>query len=416
MKKLNTVLKISPLILLTSAIPLATLISCTSSDEGSIDINIKSKQSPIISFTESRSNSIELVTVQKVFDGITADNFTTIKVSWETPPTSTAIMVLKLGDESMVKSNVIKINLSEIKVKSNINISSEEANNPTITFEFLQKLFDGINKENILFLEYAFAETSLGKVITLTAKDNWTFDGINNKLESLPFKKSAVNVLTREMVIKNYSPTGIWYDLYDLTAEHLQSYTEIGDKAFYGLREMSRNRLRSIEIPNTITRIGKEAFYSINPFFSNNLQTVTFEQGSVLKEIDDWAFYSNVILKTINFPPSLTRIGKSVFANCNKLVSTFAPNSQIKIIDGSNNALEILILPEGLETIGANAFEGSWLILDIVIPKSVKTIGSKPFNLTFLASFRSIKIPKMFESRADKLGFEADAWAKITWY
>ena len=51
-----------------------------------------------------------------------------------------------------------------------------------------------------------------------------------------------------------------------------------------------------------------------------------------------------------------------------------------------------------------------------VIPKSVKTIGSKPFNLTFLASFRSIKIPKMFESRADQLGFEADAWAKITWY
>jgi hypothetical protein len=50
---------------------------------------------------------------------------------------------------------------------------------------------------------------------------------------------------------------------------------------------MSRNRLRSIEIPNTITRIGKEAFYSINPFFSNNIQTVTFEQGSVLKEIDD---------------------------------------------------------------------------------------------------------------------------------
>ena len=594
MKKLNKLLKVSPLILLTTIIPLGTLISCNSFGNGTIDVNIKSKESPIISFTESRSTSIELTTVQKVFDGITSDNFKNIKVSWETQPASTAVMVLTLNDKSVIKSNVIKITLSEIKAKQSENITQKELDNPQMRIEFLQKLFDGINQQNFLFFSgFKYTDVSLGKkTVTLTAKDNWTFDGktnkitsmpflptkevagkitlidnplinynelktlphrmqditvlskvfnginesninqlsvsligkgpdqfqvnlefgaagypqnnieawgslksnkitamlssvtrktktqpitvvemtpaiptihtakklfsglttnviklinisyvkdvvqgykiiitgkdgwtfdgVNNKLESSYFKVVTTNILTREIVLDNYSKNGSWIDDFSLTADHLRGYTEIGDKAFYLLYDILPSRLRNLEIPNTVTRIGVSSFASYSPWHSNNLEVVTFEEGSVLKEIDNSAFYSADNLRIINFPSTLNRIGVLAFAMCQKLVSTFPPNSQLKTIDveafASNQRMTQLDLPEGLEFIGTEAFSGNLSIENIYIPKSVTRIGGKPFFHTLFAPFDIIRIPKMYESRTDKLGFYDDAWLKIVWY
>ena len=69
-------------------------------------------------------------------------------------------------------------------------------------------------------------------------------------------------------------------------------------------------------------------------------------------------FYNNTVLKKVNFPSTLKKIGANAFAGCKNLTEA--------------------VLSDGLETIGYGVFADSG-IKEINVPKSVKSIGQDAF-------------------------------------
>lgn len=86
--------------------------------------------------------------------------------------------------------------------------------------------------------------------------------------------------------------------------DELREVREIHQNAF------SNENLNSITIPATVTRIGKNAF-----FYNPELESVTFEDGSNLEFVDDWAFAFEGSLKEFNIPSKAHVSALSLWGN-----------------------------------------------------------------------------------------------------
>ncbi len=166
---------------------------------------------------------------------------------------------------------------------------------------------------------------------------------------------------------------GTCQNLTSVTFEDGSQLKEIGDAAFSGCG------LTTITIPEGVTSIGDYAFE-----WCNSLASVHFTNNAKLQSIGDGAF-SGTILSSVVIPKSVTAIGAGAFnANGNSLTTvTFEENSQLKSIGdtafwGSN--FTSINLPEGLEIIGERAFQVCSSLTEITIPASVKEIGEGAFS------------------------------------
>lgn len=135
--------------------------------------------------------------------------------------------------------------------------------------------------------------------------------------------------------------------------------TEIGANAFRGNRAVSK-----IILPETIEAIGSGAF-------------------------TDCAF-----LKSINLPGSLEEMGENPFVNCSRLTITLdAQNAVFRFYDGAlvdmknmravfylcSGDTQTVTLPEGLKSVGRNAFRRAGAVTKVVLPESVRDIGDYAF-------------------------------------
>lgn len=131
------------------------------------------------------------------------------------------------------------------------------------------------------------------------------------------------------------------------------------------------SNLTSISLPSTLKEIGKSAFYRCR------VDSLTLPEG--IKKIEEHAF-NNGYQKNINFPSSLTEIGRWAFFN-NSLSHIIIPGS-VKHIGkeafGSNPG-HYIELKEGVIEIGESAFKGCYM-KDLSLPKTLKVIGSSAFN------------------------------------
>ncbi len=143
----------------------------------------------------------------------------------------------------------------------------------------------------------------------------------------------------------------------------------IGSNAF-----LSCYNLADIDIPESVTDIGMHTFTqtawhetqleSSKDIVINNIlceadsqqESYTIRDGVVT--ISPGVFYNNTVLKKVDFPSSLKKIGANAFAGCKNLTEA--------------------VLPDGLETIGYGVFADSG-IKEINVPKSVKSIGQDAF-------------------------------------
>lgn len=143
----------------------------------------------------------------------------------------------------------------------------------------------------------------------------------------------------------------------------------IGSNAF-----LSCYNLTDIDIPESVTDIGMNAFTqtawhetqmaSSKDIVINNIlceadseqENYTVRDGVVT--ISSGVFYNNMVLKKVDFPSSLKKIGANAFAGCKNLTE--------------------VVLPDGLESLGYGVFADSG-IKEINIPKSVKNIGQDAF-------------------------------------
>lgn len=182
-----------------------------------------------------------------------------------------------------------------------------------------------------------------------------------------------------------------------------ESVTSVGDNAFNGCSD-----LRDIDfLPNSITTIGEWAFCGCDKLGSIE------KLPSNLKRIDAYAFSMCSNIKTINFPESLTSIGRSsfsssgltkivipksvtsigesAFASCESLNNIevdventkYDSRESCKAIIQKNTGILIVgcnetTIPSDVREIGSNAFYGS-SIESVKIPNSVTTIGEWAF-------------------------------------
>ena len=150
----------------------------------------------------------------------------------------------------------------------------------------------------------------------------------------------------------------------------------------------SLENVKALSLPDTILTIGDMAFP-----MSTSLQCVSF--SSSLREIGDYAFY-NSGLKTVNIPEGVTTLGLNAFGYCCDLKKVTIPttitdfgNSDSGVTRGSSDtadnfyqceALEEIVLKEGITTLGSGMFGGCSSLKEVNIPSTLTEIPAYLFT------------------------------------
>ena len=194
--------------------------------------------------------------------------------------------------------------------------------------------------------------------------------------------------------------------------------TSIENKAF-----ADNSVIESVSIGAGVTYIHHEAFARCE-----NLKTVEFK-GSLLKTIDDSAFYSCKKLESINLPEGLEEIGMYAFNSCSSLEEIVVPDS-IKTIEdcafGSCVSLKTLVIGTGLETLGYDVLGGCDAIESITIPFLANTesksqylgylIGNNHdyYNKDFPTSIKSVTLTREVEELSGGIFKDCSSLESIT--
>ena len=196
----------------------------------------------------------------------------------------------------------------------------------------------------------------------------------------------------------------------------------IGKKAFYGC-----SFLENITLPKTLERIEEYSFYRCglkslelpdavkiidNSAFSFCSNLTEMRLPSSLISIGRSAF-SNSGLESIVIPASVSEIAKGAFSSCENLSSINVESGNV-VYDSRDNSNAIIqkqgnvllvgcmntIIPEGIVTIGENAFYGSRLgeLGDVKLPLTLKAISSYAF---YNCKLMSLEIPDAVENIGD---------------
>ena len=157
--------------------------------------------------------------------------------------------------------------------------------------------------------------------------------------------------------------------------------------------------INSIEIPGSVKRIGRAAFYDCS-----ELYYITLPEG--LEVIEDYTFYGCHSLKLKTLPLMLKKIGRSAFYKCGTSYAlddedtsddtliipagveyigdyAFYKCGQEAMVgigeDYPARGIDIIIIGDGVKTIGKNAFYGFVTLKKVVIGSGVTEIGEKAF-------------------------------------
>ena len=149
--------------------------------------------------------------------------------------------------------------------------------------------------------------------------------------------------------------------------------------------------LTEIELPSTLKTIGKAAFYR------NTAVTGNFTIPRNVETIDDFAFTGFASIITVATNPS-------TIASSRAPAITFETGSKLTAIGQSafndSGSKRALVLPEDLETIGAQSFSSFVMpAADLVIPGNVSSIGERAFSsfkgINDGVTIRSAKLAKV---------------------
>ena len=285
--------------------------------------------------------------------------------------------------------NVIKILASLLFISLN-SCSSDEPKNP-------ESPGGSISENNSSVIIKADGTTSTGVV----------FSPIDNTSFFLDFIK--YEIVDSHLEIIGYDPIEL--------AEHVRPYASVTYQGVtYQTRVIRRavfyncNRLKSIEIPNTVISIEKAATGSYGAFEGctnltsvklpeyletigwstfcgcTSLTSISFPES--LKTIDSWAFSGCTGLTSISLPESLKTIGESAFYGCTGLTSISFPES-LEIIGESAfydcTSLTSISFPESLEIIGSYAFRGctglTLVTCNAIVPPIVENLSFDNYTL-----------------------------------
>jgi hypothetical protein len=209
-----------------------------------------------------------------------------------------------------------------------------------------------------------------------------------------------------------------------LTAVTLpKGLTTIERRAFSGC-----SSLASINIPDSVISIGEEVFSSCS-----SLTYITIPNS--ITSIGDEVFMYCSSLTSIAIPNSVTKIGKFAFFGCKALLSINIPNNVISIGGGAFartgiisitwpskilsiesvfwyggssvygeslgmfedcKNLQTVIIPNGITSIGTNAFRGCTALTSVILPSTIQNISGGVFEKC--SSLIQITVPESVKS------------------
>ncbi len=114
--------------------------------------------------------------------------------------------------------------------------------------------------------------------------------------------------------------------------------------------------LTSVTIGNSVQSIGDSAFLQCS-----NLNFVIIPDS--VKSIEDYAFYGCSSLTSVTIPGSVTSIGENAFANCSNLTSVELNNDYVvssfsSVFSDIKDTITSVTIGKGVQSIGENAFSG----------------------------------------------------------
>ena len=246
----------------------------------------------------------------------------------------------------------------------------------------------------------AFSQTGITKVY-YNAEEVLDFDTRNWVFYPNTTSKTEIEVIIGKDVKK--IPKRLFYPLgtiptlnptiTKITFEEGSKLTEIGDYAFYNIDDTA-----SINFPSSLKTIGEYAFYG------NNFTTIAFNDG--LEEVKAHAFDNSKQISELTLPNSIKNVGDAAFRNCLKLAKVNCSSTDYKVI--SNNTFKYCtqltdVNISNFEEIGESAFEGCTSLKAYDFPK-VKKIGERAFK--DCSGLTKIVLDTNLESIGDKAFYE----------
>ena len=136
----------------------------------------------------------------------------------------------------------------------------------------------------------------------------------------------------------------------------------------------SSNSLTSLSLTGNVQKIGDYAFANCTSLTSLSLT------GNIQK-IGDHAFDSCSSLNTVTLPKSLTSIGSYAFDSCTSLDSIEIPGKVTEIGDCAFHlsGLTSVKIDEGVQSTGADMFNGCAKLTTVTFPESLTTIADGSF-------------------------------------
>ena len=222
--------------------------------------------------------------------------------------------------------------------------------------------------------------------------NDYVLSGKNNVPTTPWYGQTIKNIFVQDGVtyIGNYA----FAQLKDVdTAEIADTVVDVGERIFSSSSiksvklsdnmsiskgMFSHSDIESISLPLSVTEIPDEAFYTCN-----SLKTV--QVSSSLKTVGSFAFYHCTSLESINLPDYVTTYSYA-FSGCKNLISISEKASIIIIPTGGYEFAEDvnlstnIIIPEGVDTIYNQAFDGCSSIKKIILPSTLKNIYSQAFK------------------------------------
>ncbi|MBR5173527.1 MAG: leucine-rich repeat protein, partial [Clostridia bacterium] len=132
--------------------------------------------------------------------------------------------------------------------------------------------------------------------------------------------------------------------------------------------------LPSVEIPKSVITLGEQAF-SMPKEGNGSLAEVTFEEGSQLKTIGNYAFSSCIQLTTIEIPENVTTITYGAFENCTSLDTVTFAGDKVTYFGSAIfygcTSLKNIDIPSTLTTLGKQAFRDCTSLESVVIPAGI---------------------------------------------
>lgn len=140
----------------------------------------------------------------------------------------------------------------------------------------------------------------------------------------------------------------------------------------------NRTSIRKIVINNGVERIGNFAFV-----WCTNLKTVVWPTNGSLKSIGKCAFAKDNLLESITLPNGLVSVGYEAFMDCSGATELVLPNTLKVIAYGAfANCTHVtkVYLPASVTTIGDFSFRGMFNLVRFTGGAGLVTIGAQAFE------------------------------------